>query len=238
MKSLRILPLIIISITIILVWAITAFLIYKFIPSGELDSFGGIFGSVNSFFTGIALIGVLYSMYIQRKEIENSRFEFKFNRHNAILFSQSEYFNSEISKFRFKKDASNNFESCDFDKICTYYNEIKTYEEKVVPFLISNRVTIIEMMTFIDETFSFYDNILKRENFNTTDEKLFKQIYSRSLNNRLIDFLQMPMALHEHENSEFAKDKSKLMVEAAKTINQINLNRMKNIKNFLDFSLE
>ncbi|MDY7093873.1 MAG: hypothetical protein SX243_12955 [Acidobacteriota bacterium] len=55
----------------LLAWAGTLLLAVRFLPDWEArGQFGDLFGSVNALFSGMALAGVVYSLYLQRKEIQ------------------------------------------------------------------------------------------------------------------------------------------------------------------------
>lgn len=71
----------IVAIIIILIW-ISSILILKvfFSNSSERGSFGDSFGSINSLFSGVALAGIIYTMYLQRMELKLQRKELTENR--------------------------------------------------------------------------------------------------------------------------------------------------------------
>ena len=63
------------------VWALAWFLMHKFIPnSGDRGTFGDMFGSVNAFFSGAALAGVIYTIALQRRELQLQRHELQLTR--------------------------------------------------------------------------------------------------------------------------------------------------------------
>lgn len=54
-----------------LIWLISSFLIYKVFPDWNTRGlFGDMFGSVNAFFSSLALIGIVLSIVLQRKEFD------------------------------------------------------------------------------------------------------------------------------------------------------------------------
>ena len=69
-------PLIISFIIIILVW-VSSFLILKYFVSESNDrgTFGDSFGAINSLFSGLALAGIIYTIFLQRKELGLQRLE-------------------------------------------------------------------------------------------------------------------------------------------------------------------
>jgi hypothetical protein len=63
-----------IIIAVIFIWLAFAGLTFYFIPSwNDRSAFGSMFGAISSLFTGIALAGVTYTVYLQQKELSLQR---------------------------------------------------------------------------------------------------------------------------------------------------------------------
>jgi hypothetical protein len=63
---------------VLLLQGLYGFLVFRWL--GEMDTrgqFGDIFGGVNAFFTGLAFAGVIYTIFLQRKELELQRVELR-----------------------------------------------------------------------------------------------------------------------------------------------------------------
>jgi len=69
------------GIIIIVIWAAIGFL-PLFISDSSTDrgTFGDMFGSVNSLFSGLALAGVIYAIFLQKRELELQRNELELTR--------------------------------------------------------------------------------------------------------------------------------------------------------------
>jgi hypothetical protein len=72
--------------------------------------FGDSFGGLNSLLSGFALLGIIYSINIQRKELknnklelENQRKEFQINRITNVIYYEIRKFNDCVKKFEYKE---------------------------------------------------------------------------------------------------------------------------------------
>ena len=75
----------IILILMIVVWVVYPKLITLIFPTAGLDPtergvFGDMFGSLNALFSGIALVGVIYAVLMQRQELKLQRDELTLTR--------------------------------------------------------------------------------------------------------------------------------------------------------------
>jgi len=73
--------------------------------------FGESLGSFSALFSGLAFIGVLYTMFLQRDELKRQNKEFETNRVTNIVFKQLNYINDTIENISFTSyDEKNNME--------------------------------------------------------------------------------------------------------------------------------
>jgi hypothetical protein len=80
-----------------LVWLLGATLLCFFLPDWQTrGQFGDMFGAVNAFFSGLALVGIVYNIMLQRKELRLQRQELErsFKLQNAL-------FNAQLLRDRF-----------------------------------------------------------------------------------------------------------------------------------------
>ncbi len=73
--------LILLTIAIIIIWALSGILIYTMTPDWSTrGTFGDMFGAVNALFSGFAFAGLIYTIILQREEIKMNRKEITLNR--------------------------------------------------------------------------------------------------------------------------------------------------------------
>jgi signal transduction histidine kinase len=73
--------LILISVIVIAVQIFVGYLVYlKFSNWNERADFGEMFGAVNTLFSGLAFAGVIYAVFLQRRELELQRYELEMTR--------------------------------------------------------------------------------------------------------------------------------------------------------------
>lgn len=66
---------------VIIIWSSSWYLVSKYIDDPDnRGTFGDMFGSVNSLFSGLAFAGIIYTIYIQRKELALQREELSLQR--------------------------------------------------------------------------------------------------------------------------------------------------------------
>ena len=66
---------------IVALWLCALFVGYTFFPNwAERGQFGDLFGSVNALFSGLAFLGLIYAILLQRKELSLQREELKLQR--------------------------------------------------------------------------------------------------------------------------------------------------------------
>ena len=69
-------PLVILGIIILVIWILSFATVYFTIDSwSDRGTFGDLFGGVNSLFSGLALAGIIYTIFLQRKELKLQRLE-------------------------------------------------------------------------------------------------------------------------------------------------------------------
>jgi hypothetical protein len=66
---------------VVLIWALSAWLIMFFVSEwSERGTFGDLFGAVNALFSGLAFAVLIYTIILQREEIKENRREIVLNR--------------------------------------------------------------------------------------------------------------------------------------------------------------
>lgn len=68
-------------ITVFLIWGLSIPLLFRFFASmDERAKFGDMFGAVNALFSALALAGVIYTIFLQKKELTLQREELRYTR--------------------------------------------------------------------------------------------------------------------------------------------------------------
>jgi hypothetical protein len=66
---------------VIILWAISGYLIYVLIPNwSDRGTVGDMFGAGNALFSGLAFAALIYTIYLQREDIKLNRSEISMNR--------------------------------------------------------------------------------------------------------------------------------------------------------------
>jgi len=89
-----VIPVLIITI-IFALWLLSGVWIYNTFDAENRGSIGDMFGAVNALFSGFALFGIIFTIYMQRKELglqrielADTRSEFQINRVTNVIYNQ------------------------------------------------------------------------------------------------------------------------------------------------------
>ena len=66
--------------TVIFLWALSGILIYSYFPNTERGMIGDMFGAINSLFSGLALVGIIYAILLQNEDLKLQKDELRLNR--------------------------------------------------------------------------------------------------------------------------------------------------------------
>ena len=118
MKEEKIIPLWKLGFIIILLWILSTIIIkYFFLDWSESATFGDTFGAINSLFSGLALAGIIYTIYLQKTELSLQRKELKYTREelkrtadaqessNKMMTEQLRINNIPFLQFEFETDG-------------------------------------------------------------------------------------------------------------------------------------
>ena len=90
---------------VVLIQVVYGLLVFGFL--GQMDvrgQFGDIFGGVNALFTGLAFAGVIYTILLQRRELELQRQELRLNRAELSRSAQAQM--DQVSRLEEAADLS------------------------------------------------------------------------------------------------------------------------------------
>lgn len=96
------------TLSIFLIWSLSAILILNVLPENEAHgTFGDLFGAINALFSGLAFLGVIIAILLQKEELEEQRKEIRQSRiaqdKSAVALKEQ----SEISGLMARLDAMN-----------------------------------------------------------------------------------------------------------------------------------
>ncbi len=143
-------------ILVVIIWLISAILIFFFIEdSSERGTFGDLFGAVNALFSGLAFAGLIYTIILQKKDLEMQRSEIQLNR--------SELKKSAAAQQKSEKALSEQVEQMKvtsrlnaLNTIINFYNlqisSPNTSEENLAKYKEKRREAIKEIDALIDRT--------------------------------------------------------------------------------------
>jgi len=98
-----------------ILWYGSFYLIQKHFPFSwaERGQFGDLFGAVNALFSGLAFAGIIYTIYIQQKEIEDNSRELKRQQFESAFFNMLSTLTEIINSMHgsVKRESSDQFPS-------------------------------------------------------------------------------------------------------------------------------
>ena len=103
----KITSLILIFLIVIALWLGSFFIITYAIPNWEhRGQFGDLFGSVNALFSGLAFAGLIYTIFLQRKELSLQRDELKLQREEMAKSREELAEQADILKAQFNSSIA------------------------------------------------------------------------------------------------------------------------------------
>jgi hypothetical protein len=83
--------LLLISIAVVLIQVLVGILVYLLLPNwSDRANFGDMFGAVSTLFSGLAFAGVIYAIFLQRRELELQRYELEMTREELKRSAQAQ----------------------------------------------------------------------------------------------------------------------------------------------------
>lgn len=226
---------------ILLIWICSAILIHVFISPTERGTFGDMFGAINALFSGLALFGIIISILIQqnelnlqRKELADTREEFKVNRITNILFKQIEYLNNIIdsAKFEIRDLETIHYKGIAINEFVANLEEIANSgnESSKILFLSymeSNNENIAKLITKVISSFKSFEELLSDANLKETDRIQMKKMLKSNLQSSFSDLL-----IFKSKSLKEFKSTDKSIREIEKGILKIEVERMMYILKF------
>lgn len=108
--------------TLILIICVVCYFLLKDNP--ERGTFGDMFGSVNALFSGIALAGIIFTIYLQKEELRLQRLELKETR-KELKRSAAAQEKSEKALTEQVKSMKVSSELTALNSLLNYYSELK-----------------------------------------------------------------------------------------------------------------
>ncbi|MDB2389424.1 hypothetical protein N9W02_03350 [Flavobacteriaceae bacterium] len=119
-----------IIIGIVLIWALSGVLTMIYLDEwSDRGTFGDLFGAINSLFSGLALAGLIYSIYGSRQEIQLQREEIELNRKELIKSRKTQEkseksLEAQVVQMRIASKLSG------INTLITYYSGVISNQEK------------------------------------------------------------------------------------------------------------
>lgn len=99
-KKVSVAPLTILILIVIGLWLISGVIIIKYLPTwSDRGTFGDLFGTVNALFSGLAFAGLIYTIYLQRKELDNTNKEVEITKKEQYEQLKLITLNSKLSAY-------------------------------------------------------------------------------------------------------------------------------------------
>lgn len=143
-------------ILVIVIWLASAIFIFFFLDDwSERGTFGDLFGAVNALFSGLAFAGLLYTIILQKRDLEMQRAEIQMNR-NELKKSASAQQKSEKALSQQVEQMKVTSRLNALNTIINFYNlqisSPNTSEENLVRFKEKRREAIKEIDALINRT--------------------------------------------------------------------------------------
>ncbi|WP_131811097.1 hypothetical protein [Aequorivita soesokkakensis] len=202
--------------------------------------FGDKFGAVNALFSALAFAGIIFTIFLQRKELKlqrqelvETRSEFKINRLTNILFRQIELINNRISESRFYKSNVNEIitDQYSIEKIISVFEVIERLGEKNKKDLNHkiniNSPKIIGLLTSVHFSFQSFEKLLNQSGLEKQEFEQLKSLLKENINPSLFSLLNYRFQYAENISSDDAD-----IQEIAEGVKQIELSKMKYLLEF------
>jgi hypothetical protein len=207
----------------------------------ERGQFGDMFGAINSLFSGLALFGVILSIYLQNNEIKNSKYEFRFNRLMGIITNHINIVNNFIDKSDFNTNTQKDNFDVEFLKLDALVNlysvYIKKEKHRLDTFNEKNASNIAKLITYIADEIRYIKHLIEIEKIDIEDANILKKYFSRNINRNIIEFIEIATEYIKYEKSELAPLKG-LEYDGYKLILKINTENITEIAKFLDYRVK
>ena len=207
---------------IIVLWWFSWYWITNNIELENRGSFGDMFGAINALFSGLALFGIIVSIFIQQKELslqkdelKDTREEFKINRITSILFKQLDYLNSSVEKIYFysSKNYSFNNNRVKIDDFVPSLNEIEENRIGLKELIDENSKSINFITEKIISILSLIEEIININKLETIEKVQIKTIFIKNLNPNILPLIAHKVRLLKTrlENEKIDKDERNLI---------------------------
>lgn len=113
---------------VFIIWTTSYILIFLFIEKDRHGTFGDTFGAINSLFSGLAFAGIIYTILLQRKELELQRQELRETRKELERAANAQ----ESSGQQLKRQAENLKMTAKLNALSTLVNFYNDRESKFI----------------------------------------------------------------------------------------------------------
>lgn len=221
-------------IIVILVWIGSGIAIHYGIDNR--GTFGDMFGAVNALFSGLALFGIIVSIFIQqqemnlqKEELRQTRYEFKINRLTNILFKQTDYLNTQLDNINFEwyNGLGQETKSIGLSEFTENIEEFKRKKSDWKKFFIHQERTIDDAITKVHSAFFSFEEISTETDIESTEINKLKKFMRSNINPALYTLISFKLELLEKPDSSDEDIK-----ELQKELLKLKLKRLEYIFNY------
>lgn len=229
------------SLILFSLWGGSGIIIFNVFNSNDRGTFGDMFGAINALFSGFALFGIIISIMIQqselnlqRKELTDTREEFKINRLTNILFKQIEYLNMRLEDVKFNNEDINNpnHKNLSIDQFVLLLNDlfstgIDERQELIKLFIELNEVNIASVITKVYSTLASFDNLLDDSGLKEKEKEQMRRMLKKNINPFFFSLLTYKISNMKKPSSDDEE-----LFQIKETLLKIEFERIKYINNY------
>jgi hypothetical protein len=184
---------------------------------GDYGAFGDGFGHINSLFSALALIGVIYSLHLQEKELRSLGSTFKIDSFEKTFFNMLDLFVQQREKFN-NGDVAEKYRRVGSDYIGGFWHDIYNMAAKHVKEDTPNTLKVRDVMHELGR--ADYRKLLEVRIPQHHPESYSMTTYLRSIETTL-NFIENYLPHHQDQVSEEIKNKYNSIFFSQLTLHEI-----------------
>ena len=219
----------IIGIGILCIWLTLWLLIFMVSDDSKTN-----FEAINSLFTGLGILGLFFTVFLQYQNNINSTNQFIYNHLFDTTFKQIEVFNQRIVEFPLKINQNNITTNVNFTQGIKYFEQLQ--DDLVNDFIVLNNDNINSIIMFIYESNSFMFNYISKSKLLLTEKENLQKLYSRGLNKGIFGFIEIADLSIEIDKNNLKKEEVGVLNDALKLLYELKVKYTIQIISDLNFN--